>query len=58
MLTYNLAAPTHGPDQNPHIQPSQHSTLIGWAADGFPVYALYGYEDGRLRIRRRAGQPR
>lgn len=22
-----------------------HSPLIGWAADGFPIYALYGYED-------------
>ncbi len=29
-----------------HIQPSQHSALIGWAADGFPIYALYGYDDG------------
>lgn len=23
----------------------KHSPLIGWAADGFPIYALYGYED-------------
>ncbi|MFQ5492881.1 MAG: YHYH protein [Candidatus Dojkabacteria bacterium] len=23
----------------------EHSTLIGWAADGFPIYALYGYTD-------------
>ncbi|MDF1826135.1 MAG: YHYH protein [Verrucomicrobiales bacterium] len=22
-----------------------HSPLIGWAADGFPIYAVYGYED-------------
>lgn len=22
-----------------------HSPLIGWAADGFPIYALYGYSD-------------
>lgn len=25
--------------------PSRHSPLIGWAADGFPVYAIYGYAD-------------
>ena len=24
-----------------------HSPLIGYAADGFPIYALYGYEDGK-----------
>ncbi|MDF1860876.1 MAG: YHYH protein [Verrucomicrobiales bacterium] len=23
----------------------EHSPLIGWAADGFPIYALYGYSD-------------
>ena len=23
----------------------EHSSLVGWAADGFPIYALYGYED-------------
>lgn len=22
-----------------------HSPMIGWAADGFPIYALYGYSD-------------
>ena len=22
-----------------------HSTLVGWAADGFPIYAVYGYVD-------------
>lgn len=26
---------------------STHSPQVGWAADGFPMYALYGYEDGR-----------
>lgn len=25
----------------------QHSPLIGYAADGFPIYALYGYVDGQ-----------
>lgn len=24
-----------------------HSPLVGYAADGFPIYALYGYADGR-----------
>lgn len=24
---------------------SKHSPLIGWAADGFPMYAVYGYSD-------------
>jgi hypothetical protein len=25
------------------VTPGKHSPLVGWAADGFPVYALYGY---------------
>ncbi len=25
----------------------QHSPMIGWAADGFPVYALYGYSEAK-----------
>ena len=25
--------------------PGEHSPLIGWAADGFPIYAQYGYTD-------------
>jgi hypothetical protein len=28
-----------------HLKPGQHSPLIGWAADGFPIYALRGYSD-------------
>ncbi len=24
---------------------NQHSPLVGWAADGFPIYALYGYQN-------------
>lgn len=24
---------------------TSHSPLVGWAADGFPIYALYGYSD-------------
>ncbi|WNK00489.1 YHYH protein [Thalassospiraceae bacterium LMO-JJ14] len=25
--------------------PNTHSPIIGWAADGFPIYAAYGYTD-------------
>ena len=25
------------------VSPDQHSPVVGWAADGFPIYALYGY---------------
>ena len=27
--------------------PDQHSPLIGWAADGFPIYALRGWREAR-----------
>jgi hypothetical protein len=27
------------------FSPQKHSPLIGWAIDGFPIYALYGYDD-------------
>lgn len=27
------------------MKPDQHSPLVGWAADGFPIYALYGFAD-------------
>ncbi|HCY57476.1 MAG TPA: hypothetical protein DHU78_01300 [Opitutae bacterium] len=27
------------------VNPKEHSPLIGYAMDGFPVYALYGYKD-------------
>ncbi len=26
------------------VDKSTHSPQVGWAADGFPIYALYGYE--------------
>ncbi len=29
------------------LSPSAHSPLIGWAADGFPIYAVYGYADAK-----------
>ena len=28
------------------LSSEQHSPLVGWAADGFPIYAVYGYENG------------
>lgn len=30
----------------------KHSPLIGWAADGFPIYAIQGYSDSRSRLSR------
>lgn len=27
------------------LNDSRHSPLVGWAADGFPIYAIYGYVD-------------
>ncbi|MEM1224147.1 MAG: YHYH protein [Planctomycetota bacterium] len=27
------------------LDPTQHSPLVGWSADGFPVYAINGFED-------------
>lgn len=27
------------------VHQSKHSPLIGWAADGFPIYALFGYKN-------------
>ena len=30
-----------------NVSSKSHSPLIGWAADGFPIYALYGYEKGQ-----------
>lgn len=32
------------------VRPEAHSPLIGWAADGFPIYALYGSgDDGAIQ---------
>jgi len=28
-----------------NLKPDQHSPLIGWASDGFPIYALRGYSN-------------
>ena len=27
------------------IQSNQHSPIIGWAFDGYPIYGMYGYND-------------
>ena len=27
------------------LSPEKHSPIVGWAFDGFPIYALYGYSD-------------
>lgn len=29
------------------VNANTHSPLLGWAADGFPIYALYGYRNGQ-----------
>ncbi|PWQ93745.1 YHYH protein [Leucothrix arctica] len=29
------------------VHQSKHSPLIGWAADGFPIYALFGYKNAK-----------
>lgn len=29
------------------VEADAHSPLIGWAADGFPMYAVYGYRDAK-----------
>ena len=28
-----------------NVGSASHSPLVGWAADGFPIYAMYGYTD-------------
>ena len=28
-----------------HFANGDHSALVGWAADGFPIYAVYGFSD-------------
>ncbi|MDX1389687.1 MAG: YHYH protein [Acidobacteriota bacterium] len=33
--------------ENLGFDPASHSPLVGWAGDGFPIYAVYGYTDGK-----------
>ncbi|MFZ1231791.1 MAG: YHYH protein [Thiofilum sp.] len=32
------------------VSASKHSPLVGWAADGFPIYALYGYQANSKQV--------
>lgn len=34
-----------GPMDSLWVSSTQHSPQTGWAADGFPIYALYGFSD-------------
>ncbi|MCI5043061.1 MAG: YHYH protein [Aquisalinus sp.] len=36
--------------QGTGLAPGQHSPLIGWAADGFPIYALYGFGQNGVAV--------
>jgi len=29
------------------VTPEKHSPIVGWASDGFPIYARYGYQDAK-----------
>ena len=29
------------------VTEEKHSPIVGWAFDGFPIYAMYGYENGK-----------
>ena len=31
--------------KNLGLAPGRHSPLVGWAADGFPIYAIFGYDN-------------
>ncbi|OUV39345.1 MAG: hypothetical protein CMA18_002785 [Methanobacteriota archaeon] len=32
------------------IQSNQHSPIIGWAFDGYPIYGMYGYNDDQSAL--------
>ncbi len=32
------------------VSAGEHSPQVGWAADGFPIYALYGYSNSQSRV--------
>lgn len=51
-VDYNAATKMYYEDTNP---PTKHSPILGWAADGFPIYGPYGYSisnDASSGIRR------
>ena len=41
-VDYDTATQTYYEDTNP---PTQHSPILGWVADGFPIYGPYGYSN-------------
>jgi hypothetical protein len=41
-VDYNSANKTYTEDTN---APTKHSPILGWAADGFPIYGPYGYSN-------------
>jgi YHYH protein len=51
-VDYNSATKTYSESTNP---PTKHSPILGWVADGFPIYGPYGYSvsnDASSGIRR------
>ena len=51
-VDYNSAAKTYSESTN---APTKHSPILGWVADGFPIYGPYGYSvsnDASSGIRR------
>lgn len=43
--TYHYHGMPHGLLENLNEQADRHSPLIGWAADGYPIYGRYSYSD-------------
>jgi len=47
--------PENGEDMSDYdmskIPSNQHSPIVGWAFDGFPIYGMYGYDDDGQTIR-------
>jgi len=41
-VDYNASAKTFSEDTN---TPTKHSPIIGWVADGYPIYGPYGYSN-------------
>ncbi|MBO58471.1 MAG: hypothetical protein CMA77_05700 [Euryarchaeota archaeon] len=48
-------APSSGEDMSDYqitkLQSQQHSPIIGWAFDGYPIYGMYGYDNDGQTIR-------
>lgn len=41
-VNYDSVTGTYSEDTNP---PTQHSPILGWVADGYPIYGPYGYSN-------------